>query len=823
MLDDFRLAIRMLRKSPGFTIATVLMLSLGIGANTAIFSLVYPVLLRPLPYPHPEQLVMVWESRAVEGINQMDAAPGEFLDWRDRNTSFQAISAFRTTPLAFGGEPEPVQVTGATVSIGFFDLLGVRPALGRTFAPDEDSAGKSRVIVLSHGFWQSRFGGDPGVIGRTVNVDGVPFTAIGVLPESFRFPNVEVQAWVPLTVDARARGDRLNHQFSVFARLKTGVTFESARDQMVALGVQIAKENAEDTRGHGVSLQLLKEYVGQESKPALIALQAAVGFVLLIACANVANLLVTRGVARNRETAVKRALGATRFHLLRQSLAESLILCGLAGIVGVTFASWGADGFRAAHFENQLSRSNAVSVPRTFSQGESVTGFATGTALSWPVLTFTAGISLLTVLLFGLTPAMHMARSDLHASLKQGARGSTMTRSRRALSNAFVVLEVSTALVLLAGAGLMIRTVLLLHAVQPGFDPENVLTFQVSLSRTKYGESTQVIDFYARLLERLHSIPGVEAAGATLGLPLSRHNVRRRMEIKGRTWSPDEQASALNRVYVRPTTAGYFETLRLSLRMGRLPGRFDGRGTLPVVWINETAARLYWPNESPLGRQVQFGDEQQWRAIAGVVGDVKHNGLANAIRPEAYVPFDQKPFSSMDVAVRTKGDPLAIASAVRRAVDGIDQDQPIALMRTMNEYMDREVASRRSIGLLLGIFGALAVLLAAGGIFSVTSYAVTERTREMGLRMALGAASPDVVLLVLRQGMRVVAVGIVLGLVAAIAAARLLEKLLYGVRPADPLTLAAGALIFTTVAVAANWLPAMRATRVDPVIALRHE
>jgi predicted permease len=430
---------------------------------------------------------------------------------------------------------------------------------------------------------------------------------------------------------------------------------------------------------------------------------------------------------------------------------------------------------------------------------------------------------LVTLLLFGLTPAMHIARGDLHESLKQGGRASTINRSRRALSSTFVVLEVTTALVLLAGAGLMIRTVLLLQAVRPGFDADNVLTFQVSLSRTKYGESAQLIDFYGRLLDRLRSIPGVEAAGATSGLPLSGHDFRRRMQIKGRTWSPDEQASALNRVYVRSVTAGYFESLRLSLRVGRLPGPFDGRGTLPVVWINETASRLYWPNESPLGHQVQFGDEQQWRVIAGIVGDVKHWGLADGISPEAYVPFDQKPFSSMDVAVRTKGDPLAIASDVRRAVDGIAPDQPIALMRPMNEYLDRSVASRRSVVLLLGVFGALAVLLAAGGIFSVTSYAVTERTREMGLRMALGAASPDVVWLVLRQGMRVVAIGIALGLLAAIGAARLLESLLYGVKPADPLTLAAGALLLTAVAFAANWLPAMRATRVDPLIALRHE
>jgi putative ABC transport system permease protein len=821
MINEFRFAVRMLRKSPSFTIGTVLILSLGIGANTVIFSLVYPALLRALPYPHPEELVMVWESRVREAVNQNVAAPGEFLDWRDRNNCFQAISAFRTTALVLAGEPEPMQVTGGTVAPVFFKLLGVNPALGRTFSPEEDSPGKNRVVVLSHGLWQRRFGADPLVIGKTVNIDGVPFTTIGVLPESFRFPYVEVQAWIPLTLGPDARAERLNHEFEVFARLKAGVTLERARAEMAALGAQIAKENSERTRWHGVNLQPLSEYVSQESKPALIALQVAVGFVLLIACANVANLLMARGIARNREIAVRRALGATRVHLIRQVLVEGAILCGLSATAGVIFASWAVDGLKAMHFGNEMDRPGVAM--RTSSQGESVTAFEQGTALNGPVLAFTAGISLLTVLLFGLMPAMHAAHNDLHGLLKEGARASTASRSRRGLSNAFVVLEVSIALVLLAGAGLMIRTVLHLQAVRPGFDPNNVLTFQVPLSRAKYRESAQFTGFYERLLERLRSLPGVEAAGATLALPLSGHDFRRRIEVEGRTWSPDEQVRALDRVYVRSVTDGYFETLHLNLRAGRLPGPSDGRTTLPVAWISEIAARLYWPNESPIGRRLKLGDEQQWRVIAGIVGDVKHWGLAEDVSPEVYVPYEQKPYSSLDVAVRTKSDPLVMAGAVRRAVAEIDPSQPIALMRTMHEYMERSVASRRSIVVLLGIFGVLALILAAGGIFSVTSYAVTERTREMGLRMALGALPADVVSLVLWQGMQFVAVGIVLGLAASICANRLLANLLYGVKPADPLTLAAGAFLLGAVALAANWLPATRATKVDPLIALRHE
>jgi putative ABC transport system permease protein len=815
MVTEFRFASRMLRKSPAFTIATVLILSLGIGANTAIFGLVYPVLIRALPYYDPEQLVVVWESRQRENASQVVASPGEFLDWRDRSTCFQAISAFRTTALVLASESEPLQITGGTVSTGFFELLGVKPALGRTFAPEEDSPDKGRVVILSHGLWQRQFGGDPSTIGRTFTIDGVPFTAIGVLPSSFRFPYVDVQAWIPLTLSPDARTVRLNHEFEVFARLKAGVTLKHARAEMAALGAQIEKENPQNHPRASISLQPLQEYVAQESKNALVALQVAVGFVLLIACANVANLLIVRSLARRQEMAVRRALGATRFHLARQVLAESVILCGLAAIVGLTFASWAADGLSVATFSNEVSRPGVAMRNSSAGAWSQTSGHESG--LNGPVLAFTVCISLLTVLLFGLTPAMQVARNDLQTSLKEGRRASASGRTRR-VSNALVIVEVSTAMVLLAGAGLMIRSVLKLQAVRPGFDHQNVLTFQVALARSIYREPTQWTDFYSRLLEKLQALPGIETAGLTSALPMSGHDFRRRFYTER---APADELP--QQVYVRAVTAGYFETLRLTLRAGRALEPSDGRRALPIVWINETAAKLFWPNDNPIGRRMKFGDDKEWRVIAGVVGDVKHWGLAETVRLEAYVPYEQRPFSSMDIAVRVKSDPLRLASAVRSAVAEIDPNQPIAMIRTMDEYVERSMASRHSSLLLLGIFGAIALILAAGGIFSVTSYAVTDRTREMGLRMALGAQQSDVVSLVLRQGMRVVSVGIVVGLAAAIGANRLMESLMYAVKPTDPLTLIAGALLLGAVGLAANAWPAIRATKVDPVIALRHE
>jgi len=810
LLQDLKYALRMFAKNSGFTAVAVLTLALGIGANTAMFSMIHGVLIRPLPFKGPSRLFTLWERNPKMGYEQNPPAPANFRDWRDRNRAFEQIAAFdasRTFNLAGSGNPE--RVDGAAVSPGLFELLGVEPGLGRTFSPGEDQLGRDRVVMLSYGLWQRRFNADRSIIGKSVTIDGRSCTVIGVMPPGFQFPgdtgtilniftSPPAQLWVPLALTPDAWSARSAHYLQVIARLKPGIALDWAQAEMNSIEQQLVREYPRDYIGSDVKLVPLHAQVVGSFRSALLVLFGAVALVLLIGCANVSNLLLARATSRQKEVAVRSALGASRIRLVRQFVSESLVLALAGGALGVLITSWGI---------SLLKLILPLNFPRT-----------TAIHLDGPVLIFTVLASAATSLIFGLVPAFQASRTHLTESLKEGERETEGFR-RHHLRSFLVVSEIALALILLIGTGLMLRSFVRLQEVDPGFEPDHLLTMEISLVDAKYSDP-QKAGFFGQLLEQVRALPGVQSAGAIGHLPLAGDIESYAMQVEGRPPLPNEYANPECHV-VMP---GYLEAMKIRLVAGRYFDERDGGQAAHVLIINEAVARNVFPNESPIGKRLVMGFNNFKGEIVGVVGDTKDLTLDLASSEAVYTPYPQAPnWGTMVLTIRTTSPPLSLAPAVHGLVLGIDNDQPVSKIRTMDEVIEASVAAPRFRTLLLGLFGLAALCLGALGIYGVMSYSVTQRTREFGIRIALGAEQPQVVKLVLRQGLVLTLVGVGIGLLGALALTRLLSSMLYDVRPTDFLTFATVTLLLTAVSLLANYAPARRATKVDPMLALRHE
>jgi putative ABC transport system permease protein len=798
LLQDVRYAARVLVRQPGFAAVAVLTLALGVGANTAIFSVVNAVLLRPLPFAEPDQLVRVYEKRPKLGRTRNVVSAPDFIDWRGQSQTFDSMAAYNGWGASLTGDGEPQRITGALASADLFRVLRAEPMLGRAFAAEEDRPGAPRVVVISHGLWRRRFGADPSAVGKAVTLGGEPYTVVGVMPPAFQFPDPETEVWAPLALDPQDQSSRGSHYLSVVARLKTGVTREQAQAEMDAIAGRLEQQYQVNT-GHGVNVFALHDEVVGGVRKSLFVLLGAVGFVLLIACANVANLLLARGAARQAEIAVRTALGASRWRVVRQLLTESLLLFVWGGALGLLLAVWGVDLFVA------------LSPPGTPRVHEI-------RADAW-VFGFTFLVSLATGVVFGLLPALQASKPDLHAALKEGGRDRLGGGSRTRLRGLLVVAEVASAVVLLVGAGLLLKSFVRLRQVSPGFDTANVLTMQLSLPPSRYRDGASQAAFFRQLLQRVEALPGVRAAGAVAGLPLTGNMASRYFEIEGRPPRPAGEGLNANFNLASP---GYFRALGVPLVSGRQFDERDASGAPEVVVVNETMARRFWPDEDPLGKRLRIANNP-WRTVVGVVADVKNDGLSAEPKPEMFYPLLQSPLPFMTLVVRTDTDPKTLAAAVGREVRAVDADEPVYDVKTMDERLAESVSPQRLTTLLVGVFAALAMTLAGVGIYGVISYSVAQRTREMGVRMALGAQKGDVLKLVLRQGLLLALAGVLIGLAGAFALTRVMSGLLYGVSVTDPATFAGVAVMLTAVALVACLVPALRAARVDPMVALRYE
>ncbi len=810
--QDLRYAARTLRKTPGFTAVVVLTLALGIGATTAIFSVVNAVMLRPLPYANANQLVVIWGSLRRPGLEEIVVSAAEYSDFTVRMRAFSAIAAYDTVGLNLTGLPGndgPERLQGAVTTASFFPLFRVSPILGRTMVPAEEQPGHEQVVVLSHALWQRRFQSDPGIVGRSLTLDGKQFEVVGVMPAGFRFPDDTTEIWKPLafTADDLSENNRGSHTYTMLARLKPGVTLAAAQAEATSIAGRIAGEHASNYRsGFGATVRPLhEELVGSAGRPLWILL-GAVGFVLLIACANVANLLLARSAARRKEMAIRTALGASRARVVGQLLTESLLLSICGGVAGLLAGVWGVD---------LLVALGPASIPRL-----------SEISLDGRVIAFTSLVSVLTGVLFGLAPALQASRTFLSEHLKDGGRHSADAVSRGRVRSSLIVSEIALSLVLLIAAGLLVNSFARLQDVAPGFIADNVLTLRVALPTSKYTTFQKGETFFDRLFARVGVQPGVQAIAAINAVPFSGRGGDRSFTIEGRPigprdTSPDEQ--------LRFVSAGYFRTLKIPLLAGREFTERDLVATPRVAVVNDALATKYWPAEEVLGKRVKFGSStDNWYRIVGVVGNVKYRGLDVGEKPELYVPvlqplFDDARMPAMDVVVRTASDPLNMVAAIRHEILAIDPDQPIADIQTMDQRISASLSSRRFNTILLGSFAALALALAAVGIYGLVAYSVAQRTHEIGVRVALGARHRDVLTLLVGEGMTLALAGAGVGLLAALALTRVMSSLLYGVSPTDPATFAAITAALALVALAASYVPARRAARVDPVTALRGE
>jgi putative ABC transport system permease protein len=799
IFKDMRYALRMLIKSPGFAAVAVLTLAIGIGANTAIFSVVNSVLLRPLPFRDPDRLVMLYENNQTKGHTRVPVAAPNYIDWRNQNQIFEQMAANWVTSfnLASGGDPE--RLRGARVSAGFFEMLGVQPIRGRVFSAEEDQPGRDNVVLASYGLWQRRFGADPGIIGKTVKLNGQDYTLIGVMPHGFQFPE-QAELWTPAAFNNDSLSNRGGHFIYVLGRLKQGATLGQAQGEMATIARRLEQQYPDFNEGWGVDIVPLHEMLVGDMKQTLLVLLAAVGFVLLIACSNVANLLLARATSRHKEIAIRSALGATRLHLIRQLLTESLMLALLGGGLGLLLALWGVDLLVSINPDN-IPRIQEIGVDR------------------W-VLGFTLLLSVFTGLAFGLVPAIQSSRLDLTESLKDSGRNLTAS-ARHRVRSLLVITEVALALVLLIGAGLMIKSFYGLLQVRPGFNPEKLLTMEISLRGTNYSESDKRAEFFRNVLERVKNQPGVESAGVTASLPLSRNEHMYGLIMEGQS---NTASATLPTSSYAAVSADYFSTMGIPLVKGRYFTEQDNKSGRRVAIINEALARRYFPNEDPIGKRLEItnGPPAQ-REIVGVVGDVKQSGLDKDVTAQIYEPYLQQPYSTMSLVVRGSGSPASLTGAVRSQVQVVDRDQPISNIKTMEQLVADSVAQPRLSMFLLGIFAAVALLLSAVGIYGVMSYSVFQRTHEIGIRMALGAQARDVLRMIVGQGMSLALIGVGLGLTAAFVLMRIMSSLLYQVSATDPSTFVAISFLLTGVAFLACYIPARRATRVDPMIALRNE
>jgi putative ABC transport system permease protein len=799
--QDIKYGLRTLLAKPGFTLIAVVTLALGIGATSTIFSFVNGILLRPLPYQDSERLVLIDETAVNRGVSSMGVSFPNFVDWREQNQVFTGVAAYDDRSFSLtGGSGEPEQLPGGIVSANTFEILGVTPQLGRSFRPEEDGPDEADVVILSHGLWERRFGANPGIINQSIVVNNRPRTVIGVMPLGFKFPET-AELWLPLTPEVKG-WTRNDHGISAVGRLKPGMSLEQAQADMSAVARRIEEQNPVTNEGAGVNLIPLRDGLVGGYRKALLLLLGVVGLVLAVACANVANLLLARASARQRELAVRAALGASRWRVFRQLLTESLLLGAAGGALGLLLAVWGLDLLLAAI---------PVDLP-----------FWMKFTLDWRVLGFAAGMSLLTSLVFGVAPALQASRIDLNETLKEGGRGGAGA-SRHRLRRALVIAEVALSLILLISAGLMMRSFLRLQQVNPGLKAENVLTLRVSLPNAKYDVPEKREDFFKQLLERARALPGVESAGAISYLPLSGAGWGRSLTVEGYPVLPVGQAPSINHCVITPD---YFRAMGITLLEGRDFLDTDTRNAAKVVIVDERLAREYWPNASPLGKRIRFGppeDNEPWHEIVGVVGEVKSDSLNRSQRKSVYLPHAQISIGGMALAVRTRSNPESLVTAVRSQVRELDPNQPVTAVRTMSEVLSRSVWQPRLYAILFGVFAAVALLLATVGIYGVMSYAVTQRTHEIGIRMALGAQRADVLRLVIRQGMWLALVGVGIGVLASLGLTRLMQSLLFGVGATDPVTFAGVAALLIAAALIACYIPARRATKVDPMIALRYE
>jgi len=811
LLFDLRYGLRTLLKRPGFTAVAVLTLALGIGANTAIFSAVNAVLLRDLPFEEPDRLAMVWLDNARLGVRQDITSYPNFLDWREGAVSEQAVfddmAVYTVRRHNLTGEGEPERVRIAHVMAGFFELLGVAPGRGRVFTPEEDRPGNAQVVILSHGLWQRRYGADPDLVGGTVRLDGLEHTVVGVMPAGFSFP--EVQLWVPLAPAEERTTEEGRYQFWLYTvgRLKEGVSPRRAQVAMDDVAARLAAEHP-DMKGYGVYVQPLREYLAGDVGPALLVLLAAVASVLLIACANVANLLLVRAASREREVAIRTALGAGRGRIVRQLLTESTVLSAVGGALGLLLAVWGVDvllRFCPPELAGELAAGGGVTVDGR-------------------VLLFTLVVSLGTALIAGLLPAFQASRTELTPALKEGGRGSTGGRRGQRTRQVLVVAEVAAALVLLIAAGLLVRSFLSLQEVEPGLRTDGVLLVNLSLPRSSYDEGAKVSHFYRELERRTAGLPGVEsvASGSLVLLPELTNSAA--ITVEGKPDPPPEQRVE---VAYDAVTPGYFETLGIPRVRGRIFTPQDGPEPTIVV-INEAMARRYWPGEDPVGRRFQFGsaeeaEDDSWITVVGVVADARRTALEKEARPSVFFPHTVFPIRGMTLLVRTGGDPLALADSVRRQVHALDPELPVDRVTTLAAQVEERVAPRRFHSLLLGLFSGLALVLALVGIYGVISYRVSESRSEIGIRMALGAHTRQVMAWVVGRGLVLVALGVAVGLIAAVFVTRFLAGFLYGITPRDPLTYGVLIGLLVLVGTAATLLPARRAAKTDPLEVLRAE
>jgi len=805
LLQDVCYALRMLRKSPVFAGVAVLTLALGIGATTAIFSVFDPLILRPLPLRDLDRLVKVSETRPAQGVEHNEAAVANYLDWRAQSDVFESLGAFAWWTVNLGGIETPERLQGFRVTPDFFTALGVKPVLGRVFLPEEAVPGKDHEIILSYGCWQRRFGGDPQIIGKTLLLSDVGRTVVGVMPRGFNYPPGG-EMWAPLVLNPNSPGARQSHFLYVVGRLRPGATLGAAQAQLNTIAKRLEQQYPATNTGWGVGVVPLLDDVVREYRPALVLLLASVGFLLLIACANVANLTLARAAARKREFTLRATLGAGRGRLARQLLTESVVLGMCGGALGVVFALAGVallPGLFPRDFMQFIPGAEKIGVdPR--------------------VLGFTFLISLATGIGFGIAPALRASSPSLQESLKQAAVQSGGSARHHRLRSALVTGEISLAVVLLAGAGLMVRSFVGLLDVNPGFQTGHILTMEVSLTRARYPDEQKAAQFFAQLVERVRALPGVESAGAANIMPLEGQNTTTGILIEGRPAPPPGQFHEVN---YRSVTPGYLATLGISVMKGRGITEQDTAGSARVILLNHAAAERYFPGQDPLGRHVRFDDADatpSWMTVVGIVPDIR-NELNRPAIPEVYVPHAQNVDYGMFVSVRTAGDPSSIGAAVREQVKGLDKDQPVAQMRTFDDVRAQSVFGERMPALLLGIFAALALAIASVGVYGVISFLVSQRSHEFGVRAALGAQKSDVFRLVIGEGARLVLLGLAIGLVAALALTRAMQSLLYGVSAHDPWTFAAITALLAGVALLACYLPARRATRVDPLVALRYE
>ena len=800
VLQDLRYGLRMLRKSPAFTIVAVIALALGIASTTAIFSVVDEVLLHPLPYPGSGRIVCVSQKLRSNGA-EASVSPANYLDWAAQNHVFSHMAASRGFQGSLTGGERPERVRFTVVSENFFSLFGVNPLLGRGLLAADEKAGNDHVVVLSYGLWKSRFGSDRGLVGRNITLNGEPYTVVGVMPANFA-PDDYGELWMssrwdvppyPFTPDKDPRSLRDSNYFDAWARLKPEVTLAQASAEMDAIARELEKRYPEANTDIGINVVGMQDNFVSDIRPTLLLLVAAVVLVLLIGCANVANLLLARATDRAKEVSIRSALGASRLRLVRQLLTESILLALVGGALGVLLAAWAVPALLA------LS-------PPDISDFKHI-------GLNLEVLGFSIAVSVFSGILFGLAPAFHASRENLSGSLKEGERGSTSSRGRT--RSALVVAEVGLSLVLLISAGLIVKSFVRLMNVDPGFDPDRLLVFSVGLPPS--ATTAQQDAFYQQVQDRIEAVPGVQSVGAVSRLPLSGGNSGRSFKIPGSDQAYDTD--------IRVSTPSYFHAMAIPLLKGRSFTEQDAQGSVEVAVVNETFARTVFPGQDPIGKYIlDFGPAKDKLQIVGVIGNVRHEALETDPRPEVYLPFGQGHWPSVFMVVRSKtSDPLALTSGVQNAVWSVNKDVPLSNLRTMQGVIARSVVQRRFTTLLLAIFAGLAMLLAAVGLYGVMSYTVSQRTHEIGIRMALGAQKADVLKLVVRQGMSLVALGVVLGVVAAVAATRLMSGLLFGVSATDPAVFGGIAALLASVALAANYVPARRATKVDPMVALRYE